>query len=249
MDSQRKSLSQWVIAGLIVLLAAGAMVRLGVWQLERLRERRALNNSILAGMGQPAIDLAEGAPSDLSAMVYRQAVATGAYLEGESILLRNQVWEGETGYHLITPLKLAGTEELLLVDRGFLPLADGNTEALARYSEPGTITVQGEFRAFLPPPRFTGVPDAALAAGERRLSWNFLNIDLIRQQLSAPVLNAWLLASPEPDNPAVNTIREQPGEPDLSEGPHLGYALQWFGFAAVLLVMFSIYARKNYHKI
>lgn len=235
----------WIAAALVVLIAAGVMVRLGFWQLDRLEQRRTENAQIEAGMSQPALDLATGVPADLGAMAFREVVATGEYLEKESILLRNQAWEGETGYHLISPLRIAGREELLLVDRGFVPLADNSPAALEKYAEPGTVTVQGRLQPFLPKPTFTGVPDAPLTSGETRLLWNFLGFRDLQVQYPEGLMNAWLLAVPEPGNPAVRTLRETTPAPDLSEGPHLGYALQWFAFALILVIMFGIYARNH----
>jgi surfeit locus 1 family protein len=73
--------------------------------------------------------------------------------------------------------------------------------------------------------------------------WIYLNVGRIAQQLPYPVLPVYVQQSPDPNRsgpPVQQTVQL-----DLSEGPHLGYALQWFAFAIILLVGYPFFVRRQ----
>jgi surfeit locus 1 family protein len=145
---------------------------------------------------------------------------------------------------LLTPLLIEGKERSVLVDRGFIPLADGDPQVIQRYAQPGRVTVRGQILRSQPEPRFAGVPDPALQPGQTRLdAWNFVNLERISLQVAPPLLDVYLLAAPEAD--LSNAPARTPLEVDLSEGSHAGYAAQWFIFAAILLMGYPFYVRSQ----
>lgn len=229
---------RWLITTLMVIAAVAGMVRLGIWQLDRLAERRAFNARVSAQVGAPELSLngalahGEVTGPQLMEMEYRPAVVTGTYDPQNEIILRNQVYESRPGYHLLTPLRVEGTDQAVIVDRGFIPLEESSPAARAKYAQAGSVTVRGVIRQ---PhvPRFFGVPDPTLAPGETRLdAWNAINVARLQEQVGYPLLPVYLLASPDPEltgGPLASL-----DTPDLSEGPHMGYAIQWFTFAALL---------------
>jgi surfeit locus 1 family protein len=234
---------RWILATILVLVAAGVMVRLGFWQIDRLELRRATNAQVKLGLSLPELDLNTGLPADLPAMEYRHVVVNGVYDFSQQVLLRNQVYEGQAGYHLLTPLLIEGTQRSVLVDRGFIPLMDGD-QAIQDYDQPGRITVRGQILRSQAEPRFAGVPDPELQPGQTRLdAWNFINLERISLQVAPPMLDVYLLAAA--DAALSNSPQRTPLEIDLSEGPHLGYAAQWFIFAAILLMGYPFYVRSQ----
>jgi surfeit locus 1 family protein len=89
-----------------------------------------------------------------------------------------------------------------------------------------------------------GVPDPTLAPGQTQLEfWNVVNLERISQQAPYPLLDVYI--QPQVD-PADRTppIPFQP-ELELSEGPHLGYAVQWFIFAGIFILGYPFYLRKQ----
>ncbi len=93
-------------------------------------------------------------------------------------------------------------------------------------------------------PRYFGVPDPTLSPGETRLdAWNALRLERIEQQLGTALPPVYILASPDPAQAGAPYASIE--EPDLSEGPHMGYALQWFSFAAILSAGYPYFVRKN----
>src|SRR5215210_899300 len=109
---------------LAVVAAAILCCRLGIWQLDRLAQRRAQNALISARMVQPALPL-DGSALDPQMLDYRRVAVRGVYDSAQEIVLRNQALDGAPGVHVLTPLRLnaASTPALaVLVDRGWLPL-------------------------------------------------------------------------------------------------------------------------------
>jgi len=235
---------RWLVTTLLVLAAVGGMARLGIWQLDRLAQRREFNARVQAQVNAPPLDLnSPYSPAGLYDMEYRQVVARGVYDPTQEILLRNQAWEGRPGYHLLTPLRIDGTGDVVLVDRGFIDLDQGSPEQRARFAVSGPVEVSG---IFIRPrvPRIFGVPDPTLAPGETRLdAWNAVNLDRIQEQMDAPLLPVYILAAPglAQSGPPYAQLEQ----PDLTEGPHIGYALQWFSFATILGLGYPFFARKQ----
>lgn len=246
MKSNPLTTPRWIITGLLVAVAVVVMIRLGFWQLDRLAERRAFNERVLAQIKAAPILLPDTIPPDpqsLYDMEYRQVTAVGEYDPANEVLLRNQAWEGQPGYHLFTPLRMMGSVYAILVDRGFIPLDEASPEQRVKYTQPGVVEVAG---VFLRPrvPRYFGAPDPTLTPGQTHLdAWNAIRLDRIERQAGYPLLPVYLLAAPDPGRPGLPYASLE--EPDLSEGPHMGYALQWFAFAAILAVGYPVFVRKQ----
>jgi surfeit locus 1 family protein len=225
---------RWRWTTLLVIAAIGVMARLGVWQLDRLAQRRAFNARVAEQQAQPPLTL-DGAAldADLTGMEYRSVIVSGEYDHAQEVALRNQVNENQLGVHLLTPLVISGSGRAVLVDRGWVPAEQSAPEDRRQFAEPGTVTVRGLIRLSRSQPDFGGVPDPTPAPGSAPLlSWNMVNVDRIGQQTTHPLLPIYIQEAPDPSWTGA-PIRSQP-ELDLTEGSHMGYALQWFAFAAIL---------------
>ena len=235
---------RWILTTLLVLAAVGVMVRLGLWQLERLEQRRAFNARVQAQISAPPLDFNQEVPvSDLPAMEYRQVIVRGTFDPYNEVLLRSQYRDGLPGYHLLTPLKIEGSETAVLVNRGFISLDEGSPEARAKYEQGGTITVRGVIQRSQSDRRF-GAPDPTLAPGQTRMdAWNAVRIDRIDAQTPYPLLPIYVALDAEAAPEGGPTPQTEP--PDLSEGSHFGYAIQWFSFAAVLGMGYPFFVRKQ----
>ncbi len=236
---------RWILTSLLVLAAMLVMARLGIWQLDRLAQRRAINAQHVRVMSLPPLDLnTPRSPQALTDAIYQDATVRGHYDRAGEVLLRNQVWEDRPGYHLLTPLVIDGSGQAVLVDRGWVALDQAAPAQLAALAESGTLTVTGRL---MPSQTENGLgtpSDPPLAAGQTRLdAWNRINLERIGLQMSAPLLPVYLIAAPDEAHPGL-LPRSLP-EVDLSEGPHQGYAIQWFIFAAILAIGYPFYVRKQ----
>jgi surfeit locus 1 family protein len=237
----------WWKTTLLVIAAVAVMVRLGIWQLDRLEQRRAFNTRVQTQLDQPVLDLNQVIQPDvagLNSMEYRDVTVTGEFDQAGEVVLRNQVWENLHGVHLLTPLKIAGSDQTVLVNRGWVPFEDYSGNNLKKFAEPGLVTLKGVIRVSQSKPDVGGHLDQIPAEGEGKLmAWNVVNVQGIESQLSYPLLPIYIQASPDPSWNILPYRSEV--ELDLTEGPHMGYAIQWFIFAAILAIGYPFYIRKE----
>jgi len=239
----RKMFSRkWLLATLLVFLGTALCIRLGIWQLDRLDQRRAFNNQVTSMRAMPALDLNTEDFENIQKMEWRAVTFTGEYDFQNQIAIRNQYYRDQYGYHLLTPLRSQGT--VVLVDRGWIP-ADGNAapEDWRKYDEPGMVTVTGQIRLGQSKPAFGGVADALPADGNPLWLWNNGDIEKIALQMPYPILKVYI----QPDVDYEDETPPIPYQPEieLTEGPHFGYALQWFTFATILFVGYPFFLRKQ----
>jgi surfeit locus 1 family protein len=233
---------KWLIATLLVLAGTALCIRLGIWQLDRLQQRRAFNAQFESARAQSALDLNQELPQNITEMEWRTVKVTGEYDFANQVALRNQYYGDQYGYHLLTPLLFNG--EAVLVDRGWIP-ADSNSTASTwqRYDETGTINVSGQIRLGQTKPAFGGVADTLPENGSKLEVWNNADLAHISSQIPYPILPIYI----QPEVDASDTEPPIPfqAEVEITEGPHFGYALQWFTFATILIIGYPFYLRKQ----
>jgi cytochrome oxidase assembly protein ShyY1 len=230
---------RWLALGFLVVLVVPSFILLSRWQLSRLDERRHANAVVESNATQPpvAVDslLTAGAPTSSvgDAQTWRQVTATGHYDAARQVLVRRRPFEGANGFWVATPL-VTSSGAVLVVNRGWIA-ASGGAGAVQDVPPPpsGTVTVVGRVRPSeqAPPAQPTDLPagqvtdlDVALVGGTDVYP---AYVDLLSSQ---PAQAAGLTALPLPD---------------LSEGPHLSYAVQWVFFAVVAVAGFVLLARRE----
>jgi surfeit locus 1 family protein len=240
---------RWLLANLLVLAALAALVRLGIWQLDRLEWRRGHNARVQENQQAPTLQLEAGSlDADFYDMEFRSVIVTGEYLADDEIVLRNQIWGDEfgtrLGVKLFTPLLIPGTDSAILVERGWIPAADAANPARNQYAVDGQITVEGWLRRAETDLNINLNPDPTLAPGEQRLdAWTHLDLERLNAQTAVDLLPVYLQRAPN-DPQTAPPYQLQPSF-DLGEGSHLGYAIQWFLFALVLAVGYPVYVQRQ----
>jgi len=234
---------RWLGLLAFALLVAAACVRLGIWQLDRLEQRRALNAEIRRGLAAPPAALESLAGADATDLAYRRVEVTGTYDPEREVLLYGRALNGEPGHHVLTPLLLERPVDgarAILVDRGWVPFALGTPPVAPAAPPTGAVTVAG---FLLPSPEETDVVIERAADGRPLTVAHDVPAEI------GPELGLALFPL------AVQLQRQtppQPGElpalvppPELSEGPHLSYAIQWFTFATIALVGYVLLVRRE----
>jgi cytochrome oxidase assembly protein ShyY1 len=230
---------RWIALLAVALVVTATCVRLGIWQLDRLEQRRELNDRIRSGLSAhpvPFDTLASREP-------YRAVVATGTYDTAHEIVWYGRALEGHPGHHVLTPLVVGGdatdaTATAILVDRGWVP-ADADEPPIERATPPaGEVSVSG----FLIP---TG--DGEDVVLDRDPSGQPLVVRRPDPATLETPYELWPLAMQlEEQSPAqVGDLPVVVPRPELDEGPHLSYAVQWFIFATIALVGFVVLARRE----
>ncbi len=233
---------KWIFATVLVFAGTALCIRLGIWQLDRLEQRRAFNHQFESMRAMPSLDLNQDQPEDILDMEWRAVTVEGKYDFANQVALRNQYYQTEYGYHLLTPLLFDG--KVVLVDRGWIP-ADGNSVSSdwRKYDEPGVARLNGQIRLEQTKPAFGGVVDTLPENGSRLDVWNNADLARIASQLPYPVLPVYV----QPNAAENDTEPPIPFQPtiELTEGPHLGYAGQWFIFAAILFIGYPFFLRSQ----
>ena len=233
---------EWLLTTLLVFLGTALCIRLGIWQLDRLESRRAFNAQVESMRALSPLDLSQEGTDSITDMEWRSVKVTGEYDFENQIALRNQYYGDQYGYHLWTPLLF--DRRAVLVDRGWIP-AEGNSAPSdwRKYDEPGTVNIVGQIRLGQTKPALGGVADTLPENGAQLEIWNNGDVEHIIDQLPYPALPVYI----QPGSDASDVEPPIPFQPEieLTEGPHFGYALQWFTFASVLFIGYPFYLRKQ----
>jgi surfeit locus 1 family protein len=216
--SRRRRVAIVAIASIVSV----ACIALGFWQLQRLADRRAMNAEIRLGRSAPPADVRTA--EDIEALSpFRSVVVEGTYdLEGE-VLVYGRSLEGEPGHHVVTPLALDDGSGVLVV-RGWVPFSIES--APVREAAPAARDVIVEGWLIEPESRGQSAPDSS---GIVRT----LDISGIGDRLPFELAPFAIQLRDQDPPPSPLPLPVPPEE--LSEGPHLSYAIQWFAFAAVAI--------------
>lgn len=231
---------RWLASHVFVLVVVVVFVNLGFWQLDRLDQRQAENATITARFDEPPV-AATDVPLDQTDedLEFRMVEATGTYDRDAEVLVRNRSLEGSPGYWVLTPLILDdGTG--LVVNRGWIPLAFDPAEPRPDVDPPtGTVTVEGFLHTTVEP------EGLAAADPDEGVLETLARPDLARLDQQTDVDLAMLYLQLESQTPAQDTAFPVVlDRPDLGEGPHLSYAVQWFVFSAIAVIGYPLALRR-----
>jgi surfeit locus 1 family protein len=209
---------------LAAIVAAAIFARLGVWQVSRLHERRALNALVLSRIDSAEVDF-WSLPRDTAAARYRRVRVTGKPDYDHQLLWAARNYNGSPGVNFLTPVFVPGHDTAVLVNRGWIYSPDGATVDEVRWRDPDTTFVG--YAQELP-----SLPGNAYSTRPRTLAR--LGYAAVTKALPYPVSPTYVVMISDSAVAADRIVRL--GVPPMDEGPHFSYAVQWFGFALVALV-------------
>lgn len=213
---------QALIKSFIAILLIAGCLWASQWQFQRGIDRQQRNSAIGAALLQPIINL-EKITYNAAAFEWRTIETTGEFDGGNQILLKNRYFEGVYGYEVLTRFQLNDGRNLW-VDRGWVKAGkDATTAPVLTPIPKGKVSIKARLRLdrSLPQGAFFALP--ATGAGmisklnaQSGLKSEGFYLDLIDgvDSLLAPKVAAQV--------------------PELSDGPHLAYALQWIFFAGLI---------------
>ena len=215
---------------LLALAAAGATARLGVWQLDRAAQKEALQALMQARAAAPPLDadaFARYCCADPAALHYRPVRLRGTWLPQHNVWLENRQMKGRPGFYLVTPLRLEGRAEAVLVQRGWAPRdADDRVRLASVPSAAGPVEIDG----VIAPPPARLYEFAASASGVIRQN---LDLPAFATETGLALLPVSVLQHDLPGGVADGLLRDWP-LPAVDVQKHYGYAFQWFALAALM---------------
>ena len=240
-----------IFAVAFALVAAAVCIKLGFWQLDRLAERRAHNAIVLARVDAEPVLVSE-LGTDTTGIRYRRVRLEGEYDFEHEVALTGRSRDGSPGVHLITPLMVPGADRAVLVNRGWVYSPDAARVDFAAWRT--SPQAEGVAYVELFGERKTG--DATPASNPRAVRW--IDSASVAGVVPYPVSPYYVVLLPDSGQSRGGSANVLPGReagggsggepqspgdapgrltiPDLGEGPHLGYAVQWFIFASVAVI-------------
>lgn len=215
----------WVAGHLLAIATVVAFVNFGFWQLRRHDEKQEVKAAVEENLALPELSLEE--LEDPEGAAYRRVTGIGEYDAGTEVLvLRSH--RGESGYDVLTPLRLADGRAIL-VDRGWVPQEYDTPPVVSARPRKGVVEVSG----VLWPSQDGGIPDSLPAVVKR------IDTAVVNRFIAYPLVGPYLVLQ-EQDPPVPGELPVIADVPETSLGPHLGYAGQWFLFAAVVVVGYPL---------
>lgn len=233
------------LAALVLVIVT---VSLGNWQMRRADEKRALHASREAAARDPAIRLPAG-HFDPASLQGRKVVAHGEFLPRWTVFVDNRTHKGIAGFHVLSPLRITGSDRYVLVLRGWVASDPRERMRLPDLATPaGEVEIEGiaerdleralELSRSAPPgPQDRLWQNADLASFAR---WSGLAMQpVVVRETVAPRIGAG-----EWDD---GLVRDWP-DPGSGVDKHLGYAFQWYALAVLaagLWVRFVLFGRRK----
>lgn len=240
----------WFVTA-VALLTLAATVSLGRWQLSRAAQKEAIQAEIDAQKSLPPLDQqAFLALGDASAAMHRPVRLRGLWLSPHTVYLDNRQMHGVPGFYVLTPFALEGTEQTVLILRGWIQrnftdraqlgaveTPSGLVEVTARIAPPPAHLLDlgkadaPAAAASAPAPASTGAPEAV---GSSRIRQN-LGLEAFRAETGLPLRTD---VSLQQVGPASEGLQRDWPAPALGVEKHYGYAFQWFGLSALVVLLY-----------
>ena len=221
---------KWILSHVFVIGIVVLFVNLAFWQLRRLDERQAFNDTIRVALAEGPMPLVPGAtPTE-----WERVELHGTYRPGTDVLVANRAQNVQSGYWVLSAFDTA--EGTVVVDRGFVPRA---------------LVAQGSLQVSAPP---TGEVDlvgtvqksrrgvfATSVGSSKVVEISQVDVAKLGERWATPtMLPFWVHATTAQGSPLEAVL-----DPTLNNGPHLSYAFQWFIFAIIAMVGYPLILRRN----
>ncbi|MGE0798177.1 MAG: SURF1 family protein [Lautropia sp.] len=244
------------LAVLAALFATGA---LGTWQLRRADEKAAQQRSRDAAAAAPARVLgaapaaaaprsswppAASPPAPLpppGELDGQRVIAVGRFDASRSVFLDNRTRDGVAGFHLLTPLMLAGSDRSLLVLRGFVARDPADRARLPSPPTPdGEVRIEGFAQIRLDQPLLLGA-DQPPAPGERL--WQHFEFDRYARWSGLSLYPVIVRQTVEPA--WHDGLARDWAQPGMTVERHRAYAAQWLTMTAALAAVWVVLVRRG----
>ena len=223
----------WAVA----LAAMALTASLGRWQLSRAAEKEALQAAIAERQRLPALDgasLAQALSDDQAReLLHRAITLRGQWLADRTVFLDNRPMARQTGFYVLTPLRLTGSDRVVLVQRGWAPRHQVDRSLLPPVQTPtGAVQVSGRIAAH--PPRVYRLGQEQGGAIRQNL-----DLDAWRAETGLPLAPVLVVQTGD----ASDGVQRDWPEAASGVEKHYGYAFQWFGLCTLiglLLLWFQV---------
>lgn len=226
---------RWLIGHVLIIAMSVLMLSLANWQHSRLDERKALNSEIKAGMAAPPVEIDS---ITVDAPAYTRVRVTGTWDPANTVYRRYVIVNGTQGFEMLEPMQVSGG--LIYVNLGFVPIEKGKDKPLD-FAAQNIVTIEGLLREPIRTDKRVGTVDASPNVP----TMTEVDTEKLEQVSGREVAPVWVqLTSPvEPGGP----VPLDP--PDLNEGPHFSYMLQWIAFTITIWIGWIVLCWRTVRKL
>lgn len=222
-----------LIPTIVFLLILPVLLRLGFWQLERAEEKQNLITAFEQRNAAGPVNLNHnnilGAESN-----YRDAVVTGEYNISKQIFIDNKIHKGQTGVHVVTPLKIKNSDYSVLVNRGWVAMAKDRSR-LPEIKTPTTeLFLKGKVKISDKAPFTVGEQFQSNKEWPALIQW--INFADIEKKSGLKILPYIFLLDEDEASGYARGWTAVVSQPEKS----LSYAVQWFALAFALIVIYIV---------
>lgn len=228
---------------IVVLCCVAVFCKLGLWQYNKAQQKILYQTQLDSHLNGVAVNLPDSL-SDIESWRYRLVKFSGEYDQAHQFLLDNQVRNGVAGYNVITPVRIEGSNITILVNRGWIAANPIHSDIPSVETPSGMISFEGNI--WIPSSKYFTL-ETHEANSKPQISWQRIwqNMDIkAYAKLTGQVVLPYAIKL----SPNVNAggFERDWVRPDDRVTTHLGYAYQWFGFAAaaVLIYLYTCFKKK-----
>jgi surfeit locus 1 family protein len=225
LNSKRKLLLLSLVAVFFATLGA----YLGFWQLGRAAQKEALQAAMEQQASKPPLAQQVFLNGyDANAVLHQRVLLSGSWIPQSTVYLDNRQMDGKVGFFVLTPLRLQGSDKVIMVQRGWAPRNFEKRETVPLVETPsGLVHIEGRI-ALAPSKLYEPSPSTQLLIRQN------LDMEAFRGESGLPLLDVTVRQTGLPseglrrDWPAVN----------FGIDKHYGYAFQWFGLSALVIILY-----------
>jgi cytochrome oxidase assembly protein ShyY1 len=227
--------ARWIGFAVFVVVLAALCTRLGFWQMHKLELRLDRNDVITKHFSTDPVDLTAALPSGEKVdgtNEWTRITATGTYDLDQQLTVKFTTRDGAPGVDVVTPLVLA-SGDAVLVDRGWIETANTVKRPKVPAPSAGEVTIEGWLR------QNNGAGGAAVRPSEGQI--RAISSDALGKVMPYDLVDGYVNLQDQSPAPAKGLAAEP--KPELGQGPHFFYALQWWFFALLAVVGYFWFAR------
>lgn len=223
-----------LIPTLATLLVLPLLINLGLWQSNKADHKQAMQD-IYTQRGDSTVVQIGSESVNLESIRFSRVVARGYFEPAYQILLDNQIYHGQAGFHVITPLHISGSNMRILVNRGWIPIGEDRNNLPVIETPKEEVEVSGF--AYDPSGKYLELAHDAGTQGDWQKVWQ--NLDFKRYQSAVPFPFHTVSIMLDPASLSGGYVRDWP-KPDARIEVNRGYAIQWYLMSIALVVIYLV---------
>lgn len=236
----RRSLKFEIIPTIAYLCLLSLLLSLGAWQLRRSDEKQAFIKLEEQRLASGTLHLSADVEDDLDMLKYRHVTMIGSYDQAHQFLIDNQISDGKVGYYVLTPFILQGGNKAVLINRGWVPLNKDRSILPDVPVDELQTTIAGRINSF--PSVGIKLAGAEIPTDTWPSVVQRVDSGILAKKLGYPLFPFQIEL--DQDLPG-GFKREWRTATVMSPEQHIGYAVQWFGLALTLTLIFIWYSIKK----